>query len=51
MRSSRFGNESPEYWVDSAKMLGTVLHMMQGTPYVYEGEEPGMTNAHFTSLD
>lgn len=48
---SRFGNESPEYRVDSAKMLGTVLHMMQGTPYVYEGEEPGMTNAHFTSLD
>ena len=48
---SRFGNESPEYRVDSAKMLGTVLHMMQGTPYVYEGEELGMTNAHFTSLD
>lgn len=48
---SRFGNEAPEYRVDSAKMLGTVLHMMQGTPYVYEGEELGMTNAHFTRLD
>lgn len=48
---SRFGNESPEYRVDSAKMLGTVLHMMQGTPYVYEGEELGMTNVHFTSLE
>lgn len=48
---SRFGSEASEYRVDSAKMLGTVLHMMQGTPYVYEGEELGMTNAHFTRLD
>ena len=31
-------------------MLGTTLHMLQGTPYVYEGEEIGMTNAHFTEL-
>ena len=48
---SRFGNDSEEYRVVSAKMLGTVLHMMQGTPYVYEGEELGMTNANFTRLD
>jgi oligo-1,6-glucosidase len=47
---SRFGNDSPEYRVRSAKMLGTTLHMMQGTPYIYEGEELGMTNAHFTDL-
>ena len=41
---SRFGNDSPEYRVISAKMLGTCLHMMQGTPYVFQGEELGMTN-------
>ena len=48
---SRFGNESPEWREKSAKMLGVCLHLMQGTPYVYEGEEIGMTNAHFTSID
>ncbi|MFC6260136.1 alpha-glucosidase [Levilactobacillus fujinensis] len=49
---SRFGNESTEnYRVLSAKMLATMLHLQQGTPYVYEGEEIGMTNAHFASLD
>ena len=48
---SRFGNESPAYRVISAKMLGTVLHMMQGTPYIYEGEELGMTNAHFDKIE
>lgn len=42
---TRFGDESPEYRVVSAKMLGTALHMLQGTPYIYEGEEIGMTNA------
>ena len=47
---SRFGNDSEEYRVVSAKMLGTCLHMMQGTPYVYEGEEIGMTNADFTDI-
>ena len=47
---SRFGNDSEEYRVISAKMLGTCLHMMQGTPYVYEGEELGMTNADFTEI-
>lgn len=44
---SRFGDDSPEYRVLSAKMLGTCLHMMRGTPYVYQGEELGMTNAGF----
>ena len=48
---SRFGNDSPEYRELSAKMLATTLHMMQGTPYVYEGEELGETNVHYTSLD
>lgn len=45
---SRFGNDSPEFRELSAKMLATTLHMMQGTPYIYEGEEIGMTNGHFT---
>ena len=48
---SRFGNDSEEYRVVSAKMLGTCLHMMQGTPYVYEGEELGMTNVDFTKIE
>ena len=47
---SRFGDEG-EYWAESAKMLGTVVHFLRGTPYVYQGEEIGMTNAGFTSLD
>ena len=46
---SRFGNDG-EYRVQSAKMLGTVLHMHRGTPYVYQGEELGMTNYPFTSI-
>ena len=48
---SRFGNDSPEYRERSAKMLATCLHMMQGTPYIYQGEELGMTNYPFTSMD
>ena len=48
---SRFGNDSPEYRVYSAKMLATCLHMMQGTPYVYQGEELGMTNMQFTNIE
>ena len=48
---SRFGNDSEEYRKVSAKMLGTCLHMMKGTPYIYQGEELGMTNMHFSSLD
>ncbi|MDY4669747.1 MAG: alpha-glucosidase [Oliverpabstia sp.] len=48
---SRFGNDSLEYREVSAKMLATCLHMMQGTPYVYQGEELGMTNAPFASVE
>ena len=48
---TRFGDESPEYRVISAKMLGTALHMLQGTPYIYEGEEIGMTNAFFDKIE
>ncbi len=47
---SRFGNDK-EYRVLSAKMLATCLHMMQGTPYIYQGEEIGMTNVQFTSIE
>lgn len=46
---SRFGNDSAQYRECSAKMLATCLHMMQGTPYVYQGEELGMTNYPFES--
>ena len=45
---SRFGNDST-YRVESAKMLATLLHGMQGTPYVYQGEELGMTNKPYAS--
>ena len=48
---SRFGNDSKEYREVSAKMLATCLHLMQGTPYVYQGEELGMTNVPFASVD
>lgn len=47
---SRFGDEG-EYWKQSAKMLAGVIHAMRGTPYIYQGEELGMTNAGFTRLD
>ena len=46
---SRFGDEG-EYRVPAAKMLAMVLHGMQGTPYIYQGEEIGMTNPHFTRI-
>lgn len=46
---SRFGNEG-RYWELSAKMLATCLHMMKGTPYIYQGEEIGMLNAGFKEL-
>ncbi len=46
---SRFGDDRPEYREASAKMLATCLHMMQGSPYVYQGEELGMTNYPFQS--
>jgi oligo-1,6-glucosidase len=47
---SRFGDDQ-EYRVESAKMLATCLHMMQGTPYIYQGEEIGMTNVKFESIE
>ncbi len=47
---SRFGNDK-EYRVESAKMLATMLHGLKGTPYVYQGEEIGMTNIPIKSLD
>ena len=46
---SRWGDDG-EHRVRSAKALATVLHLLRGTPYVYQGEELGMTNAHLTSL-
>ncbi|WP_251943495.1 MULTISPECIES: alpha,alpha-phosphotrehalase [Staphylococcus] len=49
---SRFGSDATEALREqSAKMLATVLHMLQGTPYIYQGEEIGMTNPHFNSID
>lgn len=47
---SRFGNDQ-RYRVESAKMLATFLHMLHGTPYVYQGEEIGMTNVRFESIE
>jgi len=47
---SRFGDDSDRYRVRSATMLATVLHLHRGTPYVYQGEELGMTNAPFASI-
>jgi oligo-1,6-glucosidase len=44
---SRFGDADPAHWAASAKALATVLHGMRGTPYVYQGEELGMTNYPF----
>ncbi|MGY1691631.1 glycoside hydrolase family 13 protein [Geodermatophilus sp. SYSU D01105] len=48
---SRFGDDSPRYRRDSATCLATLLHLHRGTPYVYQGEELGMANAPFPSLD
>jgi oligo-1,6-glucosidase len=48
---SRFGDDSPEHRVSSAKTLATVLHLHRGTPYVYQGEELGMTNYPFAAID
>ncbi len=47
---SRFGDDQ-RYRVQSAKLLATFLHTLQGTPFIYQGEELGMTNADFTSLE
>lgn len=48
--ASRFGDEG-EHRVTAAKMLAMVLHGMQGTPYIYQGEEIGMTNPHFANIE
>jgi len=48
---SRFGDHRPAHRVTSAKLLGTWLHGLQGTPYVYQGEELGMGNVAFPSID
>lgn len=47
---SRFGNDK-EYHHESAKMLATSIHMQRGTPYIYQGEEIGMTNAYFETIE
>lgn len=47
---SRFGNDT-KYRVESAKMLATLIMSLRGTPYVYNGDEIGMTNCHFNSID
>ncbi|MEU4157431.1 alpha,alpha-phosphotrehalase [Actinoplanes sp. NPDC026670] len=47
---SRYGDDSPAHRAASAKMLGTVLHLHRGTPYVYQGEELGMTNYPFGGI-
>lgn len=46
---SRFGNDTT-YRIESAKMLATLLHTLEGTPYIYQGEELGMTNVKFTDI-
>ena len=46
---SRFGDDRA-YWKESAKMLAVFTHLMRGTPYIYQGEEIGMTNAGFTDI-
>jgi oligo-1,6-glucosidase len=47
---SRYGNDSEAYREKSGKMLATLLHFMQGTPYVYQGNEIGMTNVQFPTI-
>ena len=47
---SRFGDDK-KYWKESAKMLAATIHLMRGTPYIYQGEELGMTNAKYTSIE
>ena len=47
---SRFGNDAPEHRVRSATMLASVLHTLCGTPYIYQGEELGMTNVFFDDI-
>lgn len=47
---SRMGDEGA-YWKESAKMLAGMIHLMRGTPYIYQGEEIGMLNAHYPSIE
>lgn len=47
---SRWGNDN-EYWLESAKLFAILLHFLKGTPYVYQGEEIGMTNITINSID
>nr|WP_315529700.1 alpha-glucosidase [Carnobacterium maltaromaticum] len=47
---SRWGNDSPKYRVKSGKMLAIILHLMKGTPYIYQGEEIGMVNTPVSSI-
>lgn len=47
---SRFGNDTPEYREQSGKMLATLLYGMKGTPYLYQGDEIGMTNVVNTKI-
>ncbi|MBQ7476010.1 MAG: alpha,alpha-phosphotrehalase [Selenomonadaceae bacterium] len=47
---SRFGDDE-KFHAESAKMLAATIHLMRGTPYIYQGEELGMTNAKFTSIN
>lgn len=46
---SRFGDDE-NYWKESAKMLATAIHLLRGTPYIFQGEEIGMTNAGYTDI-
>lgn len=46
---SRYGDDTT-YWKESGKMLATAMQLLQGTPYIYQGEEIGMTNAYFTDI-
>jgi trehalose-6-phosphate hydrolase len=47
---SRFGDDK-NYWKESARSLAMLIHLMRGTPYIYQGEELGMTNAYFTDIN
>ena len=47
---SRMGDEGA-YWKESAKMLAGMIHFMRGTPYIYQGEEIGMLNAHYPTIE
>ena len=46
---SRFGSED-KYWKESGKLFAGIIHLMRGTPYIYQGEEIGMLNTHFTDI-